>query len=213
MLCPSLQRQIPPSRKVLLLYHHLPVFTLSCLPQKHRTVEWKKQKILWHLGHQNRFVVTGWIPNSCTWQKPPTSLPRLNAEAKTSRETQPQGGQPCPSHRAELMLKSQWKGKDLSTNHFPSRCLLSVAWCSLRAAILDFMSLQSNVEVPAQCLEKGKQHMFHQDYHALLILLLGVSCTCLLIIHNLHALSLTFYHKTVECLSFISTHGFLRFLY
>lgn len=31
--------------------------------------------------------------------------------------------------------------------------------------------------------------------------------------HDLHAFSLTFYHKTVECLSFISTHGFLKFLH
>lgn len=121
------------------------------------------------------------IPAHSKKSQPPgrPCWPRSNSEANTSWEIQPHGWQPCPSHRAEVTLKSQWKGKGLSTDHFPSRCLLSVAWHSLRAVIWDSMSLQSNVEVPAQCLEKGRQPFLYQDYHAPPILLLGISFTCL----------------------------------
>lgn len=41
MACPSLQRQIRPSRKVLLLYHHVPFCTLSCLAELMLKSQWK----------------------------------------------------------------------------------------------------------------------------------------------------------------------------
>lgn len=94
--------------------------------------KWKTQKILWCLTQQNIFVVMGhmldpkFLHTVKTANLQPTCYPRLNSEANTSRETQPQGWQPCPNHRAELMLKSQWKGRGLCTDHFPRRCLLSV---------------------------------------------------------------------------------------
>lgn len=46
MACPSVQRQVPPSRKALLLYHRVPVCTLSCFPQKYKVKNTKDTVVL-----------------------------------------------------------------------------------------------------------------------------------------------------------------------
>lgn len=58
--------QTPPLRKALSLCHHVPVCTWSyfCFHQKDSMVEWKKQKILWHLTQQNIFAMMD-VWNTC----------------------------------------------------------------------------------------------------------------------------------------------------
>lgn len=127
--------QIPPSRKALLLSHHVPFCTWSyfCLHQKNSTVEWKRQKIFWHLTQQNRFVVMGfrntcqprcWSLCQCESQVSAYSIDNLQGDLVNPGLTQRQALQGKKVQTTGL--NSSWKASEK-----PKVCVLTIspAWC------------------------------------------------------------------------------------
>lgn len=119
-----------------------------------------------------------------------------------------------PNHRAELMLKSQWEGKGLCTEHFPQQVF--ALCCMVQPKSCDFRLRVTVQRCQGACTALGKGQAALPPS--------GLSCSSrspfgcfmhLLAYHtqDLHVLSLSFYHKTIEGSSFFSSHGFLRFPY